>query len=151
MSSRAARARRRLFCVTWRPTHDQTPSLCKHRTLRSSGKRSLATNLRWFSAAWVLCLVIFSLQPLRFTGTRNGTWTHLIAHAIAFGVPALLLARARLSSGWVLLICALSLAGGIEMAQHLIYRNPFEWHDLIADVLGTVLGILPGTLYRRGT
>ena len=110
--------------------------------------------LRWILGAWVTCLVILSLQPLRVHAARGGTLTHLALHILAFGFPTWLLQRlsARRTGAWLAVLCALCLAAGIESAQHLIYRNPFEWQDLSADLLGAVIAILPRLLTgdRRG-
>jgi len=109
---------------------------------------SSTERVRWFIAVWVVCLVIFSLQPLRFAAVRGGTVAHAAAHALAFGVPTFVLVRARLSSARELLLCALLLALSIELAQHFVYRNQFEWLDVVADFLGAFFAILLCSLYR---
>jgi len=104
--------------------------------------------IRWLIALWAIFLVIFSLQPLRLSAARGGTWTHLILHTLAFGLPAFVLVRLRVSKR-ALLICSIGLALCIEAAQSIIYRNPFEWQDLGADLFDTALVTMLSIHCRR--
>jgi hypothetical protein len=110
----------------------------KVRKSLSSGSRS------WIPTAWVIFLMIVSMQPLRSGLARAGSVTHVILHVLVFGFTACLLHMwgARPASPWVAALGTFWLAVGIELAQHLVYRHTFEWQDLFADVLGTVIAIL---------
>ena len=44
---------------------------------------------------------------------------------------------------WTAAIAVFSLGGAIELTQHLMYRNRFEWEDLLADTLGILIVTLP--------
>jgi hypothetical protein len=104
-----------------------------------------------FIAAWVICLVILSLQPVRFGLTRFGAPTHLILHVLVFGFTTFLLQLLSTGRGfaWIALVGTLCLAAGIEWVQSLIYRQAFESEDLYADVLGIVFAILLRVLWER--
>ena len=83
---------------------------------------------------------------------HNGSVTHMILHILAFGFTAFLLQIRSTRHTWALVVVpgTLWLATGIELAQHLIYRHPFEWQDLFADALGIVIAILPRMLSVGG-
>jgi hypothetical protein len=100
--------------------------------------------LLWIPAAWIICLVIVSLQPERLRVDRSSYMTHLFLHVIAFGFPIFLLhvlVPSRLWA-WVAILGTCSVAAGIEFAQRLIYHSRFEWADLFADILGIVIAML---------
>jgi hypothetical protein len=99
----------------------------------------------WIPTAWVIFLVVVSLQPLRPTSTKSGTPAHLFVHVLVFGFTAFLL-QLRPKAAF---LCPLVLAAAIELTQHFIYRHKFEWHDLLADVLGIALAILPQAYSRQ--
>lgn len=99
--------------------------------------------LRLIAIVWLVVLTAVSLQPYRPPG-ESQTSGHRIAHAIAFGVPALMLLRlARsLRQQWAASLIVLCLALAIETAQHLIYGNAFEWWDVRDDTIGLLIAIL---------
>ena len=48
--------------------------------------------LQWLAVVWVVCLIIFSLQPRRPEGTRGrGVPLHQIEHVLIFGATAVLI------------------------------------------------------------
>ena len=108
-------------------------------------------NSSWPPIAWIVILVISSLQPFRpVIMARNGTWAHLILHVLVFGFAAFLLLNRAVAS-WVVVLGTLCLATGIELLQHLIYGQRLEWRDLCADALGIALAILWQSCTRRSS
>jgi hypothetical protein len=102
--------------------------------------------LRRIAIVWVLCLVIFSLQPNRAPGTRGRAVPHQSEHVVVFGATAVLLitlARNRREE-WIAAGGVVALGLAIELAQWSIYRMPegFEWWDVREDSLGMLLGLL---------
>jgi VanZ family protein len=101
--------------------------------------------LRRIAIIWVICLVIFSLQPNRAPGTRGRAIPHQSEHVVIFGATAVLLmtlARNRREE-WIAAACVVGLAVAIEFAQWGIYRMPgFEWWDVREDSLGILLGLV---------
>ncbi len=129
--------------------------MCEHRLLKLFRKWLSSRNFFWAIAAWVACLLVGSLQPVRLGAARGGTMMHLILHLLAFGIPAFLLQLHYSRQAWVwvaafTLLPTLSLAFVIELTQTLIYRNSFEWADVFADLLGTFIAILPRLLTGDG-
>jgi hypothetical protein len=102
------------------------------------------------AAAWTLCLIVSSVQPMRPGPVRSGTFTHLVVHVLAFGFTAFLwqLRSARLIWSWTAAIGIFWLAVAIEVTQHRMYRNRFEWEDLLADALGLLMATLPRVVPR---
>jgi hypothetical protein len=110
-----------------------------------------SSGTRFFiAAAWTLCLILSSVQPMRPGPVRSGTFTHLVAHVLAFGFTAFLwqLGSARLIWSWTAAIGIFWLAVVIELTQHRMYRNRFEWEDLLADALGLLMATLPRVMPR---
>lgn len=102
--------------------------------------------LRRVAIVWVICLVIFSLQPNRAPGTRGRAVPHQSEHVVVFGATAVLLitlARNRREE-WIAAGGVVGLAVAIELAQLAIYRMPvgFEWWDVREDSLGCSWGWL---------
>ena len=107
-------------------------------------KRPRTGNFLWIPAAWVICLVIVSLQPVRSDEIRAGTAAHLALHLLAFGFPALLFQIFITRRIWALVSAStvILVAVGIELAQRSLYHHRFEWEDLLADFLGVVIALL---------
>ena len=105
------------------------------------------TVLQKAALLWVICLVLFSLQPLRPEGTRGrGVLLHQIEHVVIFaatGVLLVTLGRSK-SEEWLALLCVVALAGAIEAAQLAIYRMElgFEWWDVRDDSIGALFGLI---------
>jgi hypothetical protein len=89
--------------------------------------------------AWLLMLVLGSLQPVRpglMVGAAGAGW-HRGMHFLAFaGATLLLLVLARDLRQEIRNAMAVSLLGlSLEYLQHLIYRSPMEWWDVRDDGL----------------
>ena len=95
-------------------------------------------------------LIVSSLQPMRPGPVRSGTSTHLVLHVLAFGFTAVLwqLRSGRLIWCWIAAIAVFWLGAAIELTQHFMYRNRFEWEDLLADALGILIVTLPRVVPR---
>ena len=96
------------------------------------------------ACAWILLLIVGSLQPARPAPMAG---LHLGIHWLAFAVLSLLLlilSRTRRQEVFgVVAACLLGLS--LEYLQHLIYRNPMEWHDVRDDSLAVLAAF---ALYR---
>ena len=92
--------------------------------------------MRRMAQAWLLVVVVGSLQPARPGPVRA---IHSEVHFI-FGFTALfllLLARNGRQEMWAIAgTCLLGLA--LELTQHLIYHNAMEWGDVATDLLATL-------------
>ena len=69
---------------------------------------------------------------------------HGAEHAVAFGILALMLfslCRNRRQK-WVVTLAMLCFAGGLELGQHRIYGQSFEWWDVWDDGIGILLALL---------
>jgi VanZ like family len=99
---------------------------------------------RWLSFACLLLVTTLSLVPLGVK-SRLGTkgFLHAFDHLLAFSVTALILCWD--SKGFVSVVrtCVAVVAFGctLELLQFLIYHNPFEWDDVLLDLLGVLLGV----------
>ena len=96
-----------------------------------------------FATVWIICLVAISLQPYRPVG-ESESLAHRAAHVFTFGVAAL--ALLVVSDGrkqqWTAALGVFGLAVAIETAQHLMYKNVFEWWDVRDDVIGVLVAVL---------
>lgn len=119
-------------------THSAPSSLCEDEILLRR------VTLRWAGAAWILLLVVISLQPLRPRATIRGTSAHVVVHILAFGLAAaapLRLSVSRLQL-WLRTLYLLGLAAGIEIGQAVIYHQHTEWTDFEADGIGITIALL---------
>lgn len=102
--------------------------------------------VRRAALAWILLLVIGSLQPARPAPVRASA-LHREIHWLAFGGTALLLLLVAPSRAFqlqsVIAACALGLS--IEYLQHLIYHIDLEWPDVRDDCLAVFVTF---ALYR---
>jgi hypothetical protein len=100
--------------------------------------------IRRIAQAWLLLLIVGSLQPSRPGAVLAH---HRGLHFLSFGGVALLLlllARTRYQEiRAVLGVCLLGLS--LEYMQHLLYRNPMEWWDVRDDTLAVLAAF---ALYR---
>jgi hypothetical protein len=93
--------------------------------------------------AQVAFLILGSLLPQtakHAIGTQ-GLWhrpLHLILFATTAATTRAASARLRLYTSIFLVALALSL----EFAEHLLYLNLFEWHDVRDDLVGIAIGLL---------
>jgi hypothetical protein len=98
-----------------------------------------------FASAVILAVAIVSFLPgndkyFLHTHGRYHSWGHLLAFSvIGFGVARI----AHSFRGRVLfLFSALLLGLAIEYVEHVAYRNPLEWKDVLVDALGVLCGTL---------
>lgn len=93
---------------------------------------------------WIALLVVGSLQPSR-PGVVQAF--HREIHWGAFaGTSLLLFALSKTRRREILGACAIFLLGvSLEVAQHLIYRNPVEWHDIADNFVAILVAF---ALYR---
>lgn len=106
-------------------------------------------SVRRAAIVWIAGLVLGSLQPYRLlANNQNPSIPHRIQHAVTFGVAALLLFLLSQSGKqeWLAGLIVFCLAVAIETAQHLLYRNRFEWWDVRDDTIGLLVAAL---LIRR--
>ena len=106
--------------------------------------------IRYMAQAWILTLVVGSLQlarPVALARHRPDgpvVAAHRALHFLAFSGATLLLLlasrtrRQKLQSAGFTLLLGLTL----EWLQHLIYHNEMEWHDVRDDALATLLALL---------
>lgn len=100
--------------------------------------------IRRITQAWLLLLIVGSLQPAR-PGPVVGL--HREIHWLAFaGATFLLLVLSRNRRQEIRSVIAACLLGlSLEYLQHLIYRNPMEWRDVRDDTLAVLVAFV---LYR---
>jgi hypothetical protein len=74
----------------------------------------------------------------------QGGLPHRVEHVIAFGVLALVVLPLGRSRGekWILVSAIFLIAGMLEMRQHQIFRQPFEWWDIRDDGVGVAMACL---------
>src|SRR5258708_3993891 len=99
---------------------------------------------RWLSFVCVLLVTTLSLVPLGVK-SRLGTkgFFHAIDHLLAFSITTLISCWDSKRIASIVRICVLVFALGctLELLQFLIYHNPFEWDDVLLDLLGVLLGV----------
>jgi len=97
----------------------------------------------WPLAAWIFLLLLVSLLPLPFKQSleTHGRF-HYIAHFLAFLMTVFVLCRKKWSNRRIAVACAgaMVMAFLIEGAQTAIYKNLFEWDDVLIDSLGAIIG-----------
>ncbi len=129
----------------------ELPPLTSERVLEQSSYSSATRRtLRWAGAAWIMFLVVLSLQPLRWRRTNQGTSGHGLLHLVSFGIATIfsLLLSKNLFQSCKRAFCVLALAGGIEVAQGRLYRYHTEWRDVLADGLGVLVAFVAFPLLR---
>ncbi len=90
-----------------------------------------------------LAVLSFSKDDAKVRMHTTGHY-HLLGHILAFGFVELMIAKnarsmaSRLAwtGGMILFGCS------VEILQHLVYRQPIEFNDIWADVLGVMLGLM---------
>jgi hypothetical protein len=97
-------------------------------------------------------LALFALVPGPWKGqfALHG-YSHDVAHVLAFAAAFLLNTWRRRSGALVAATSvALILFGALlEALQVKIYHNAFEFHDVVADATGVVVGLLVRSLWAR--
>ena len=71
-----------------------------------------------------------------------------LVHVVAFAVLAFPLARTGRFGLVPIILGAVTFGGLIELIQPIFNRN-YEAQDWIADILGVILGVSCGVIYRR--
>ncbi len=102
--------------------------------------------------AWLAILTFISLAPLgvKVAFQTNGRW-HNALHGIVFlatGLLAILPAQTR-SSRALRALALLLFCTCLELLQALFYRNPFEWRDVIVDLIALCCAWLAAAVFRR--
>jgi hypothetical protein len=102
-----------------------------------------------FAGIMAPAIAILSFLPssdkrILHTHGKYHSWGHLLA----FSIVAFLLARMASSLRQRMLLFAGSLIFGlgIEVGEHLVFRSPLEWKDVLVDAMGVVGGMLIGVL-----
>jgi len=99
---------------------------------------------RFVLILWLVFLVTLSMLPL---GIKNqiGTTGHLhnIGHVLAFTITGMLLTwKAESSFLRLMLACVALLIGfGLELLEHAVYKDLFEWSDVLLDAIGTLIAL----------
>jgi hypothetical protein len=99
--------------------------------------------------AQVSVLIVGSLLPQaakHAIGTQ-GLW-HRPLHLILFAATACTTRAAFVHRPFFTSIFLLTLALSLESAEHLLYRNLFEWRDVRDDVIGIAIGLLLAGAWR---
>ena len=124
-------------------------------TISSGGVRKRVLSLRRTTQAWLLVLVLASLQPKR---PPSLVGFHREIHWLGFAVAAFLLFLAACKLGHAIQRAgALFLLGfSLEWIQHLSYHRAFEWLDVTDDACAILLAfgvywlvIRPGAILGR--
>jgi hypothetical protein len=113
-------------------------------TPRQKMKTVSATTAATTAACFVL-IALLSFLPFRekqLLHTKGPL--HLWFHFAAFGTAAVLLGRHGRSMRHSLHLILTTIAFGlsIEMGEHLLFRGPLEWVDVLADSAAAILGAL---------
>lgn len=92
---------------------------------------------------WIACLIFVTVY--RFAPqTPHGSIAHRSEHVVAFGILGLMLlplARSNALKWWIAL-AMLVFAGALELGQHKIFGQTFEWWDVRDDGIGILAALL---------
>jgi len=93
--------------------------------------------LRCIATLWIVVLVAVSLQPWRPHGESQSN-LHQLLHLVLFGAAGVMLFALSQNTKqvWTAAVGIFFLAVAIEISQHLLYKNPFEWWDVRDDTIG---------------
>jgi len=96
------------------------------------------TALRFAVWVWLAFLIAGSVQPVRPDFVKTN---HRLTHYVAFAGAAVLLLWVSPSRRQEILRAGFAFLLGLslELAQHLLYRNPVEWRDIVDDALAVLL------------
>ena len=100
--------------------------------------------LRVVICVWIALLTALSLAPFAVKaelGTMGAL--HDIGHLSVFAATAVLLCwtATRLPQKLVRYLAVGALALTLEWLEAAVYHNPFEWRDVLIDVLGAAIGL----------
>lgn len=102
-------------------------------------------------AVTLLTLVLFALMPQPWKGrlALHGYW-HDLAHVLAFDTGFLINTWGQRNRASIFRMGLLLVLFGafLEWVQTRIYRNPFEYHDVVSDATGVALGLLVRSMWE---
>ncbi len=96
----------------------------------------------------IACLAIFLVSLLPGQKLPNLIWDkagHFIAY---FGLAVICRFASNKHPAWQLFLGILAFSFVIELLQQLIPNRSFEWLDLLANGLGTIVGLLLAILFK---
>ena len=99
------------------------------------------TMLRWLAIAWTITMLIGCLTPHDQVPDELMTWNDKFLHIAIFFLFAVLwlLAGFRVFS---VILAGLFVGALIEVLQYILPINrSADWFDLVADMVGTVIGV----------
>jgi len=111
---------------------------------------SLLRQRRFWQAMFGLLFIAISylaLSPAPPAGISTG-WDKA-NHALAFATLAFCGHFAGARRLWLLFIALLAYGGAIELLQLYVPNRECNWHDLLADGIGILLGLTVSTAARR--
>jgi fatty acid desaturase len=111
--------------------------------LRLSPRTSIRIALIGAAICWIAYLTHISQVNYR-NNPHAGTVFHTLEHVAAFGLLGVLLLVAckNRMQEWIVLVALLCFATALELRQHQIFHNPFEWWDVRDDAIGLALAWL---------
>jgi VanZ family protein len=97
-----------------------------------------------------LALLAVMPQPWKGRLALHG-YPHDLAHVAVFLAAFLINTSGRNNRTSVTLVALLLILFGalLEGAQMIIFRNPFEYHDVVSDAAGVALGLLVRSIGRH--
>jgi hypothetical protein len=110
--------------------------------LRATRKRALSVA---FASVVVFAVAVVSFLPGRDKHRLHTSGRfHSLGHLLVFSVVGFVLARTTHSrrTRIILFIGALMLGLAIEWGEHLVFKSPLEWKDVLVDGFGVVCGTL---------
>lgn len=121
----------------------------KRENLATGNGKQRLTNLMRCALVVALGILSFSKENAKVRMHTTGHY-HLVGHILAFGFVELLIvknarsmtSRLAWTGGMVLFGCS------VEILQHLVYRQPIEFNDICADVLGIMLGLMTSLIWN---
>lgn len=103
-------------------------------------RRLAVPHFRMLFAACALAVLVLSLLPPSVPEPTTG-WDKT-NHLLAFGVLAMLAARAWPGKGWQVMVGLIAYGGVIEWLQSMTTYRDASWLDLLADAVGIAMGML---------
>lgn len=103
----------------------------------------------WLAAVWTLIMLIGCTIPNQNVPELITTWHDKWLHILIFVPFGLLWVASGYRPRWVL-VAGIAYGALIEIIQYLLPINRLaEWGDLLADVLGLLLGLALGRIWVR--
>jgi hypothetical protein len=97
--------------------------------------------LRLIAAPWVICLIAGSLMPSNFKDAVGTHSFHRTFHFVSFGSTALLflLLSNNRRQEYIAACGVFALGVTLEILQHVIFVDIFEWWDVRDDAVGIAI------------